>query len=106
MRLSKNLPKFLWAETVNTAVYILNQTGPSRVQDKTPYELFTGKSVHVKNLRVFGTPCFVHVPKQHRKKWDSKARRGILVGYSDSIEGYGIWLKSIIKSSAAGMLYV
>lgn len=101
MRLSKNLPKFLWAETVNTAVYILNRTGTSRVQDKTPYELFTGKNVHVKNLRIFGTPCFVHVPKQHRKKWDSKSQRGILVGYSDSIEGYRIWLKSsnqIIRS--------
>ncbi|KMQ87258.1 retrovirus-related pol polyprotein from transposon tnt 1-94 [Lasius niger] len=73
MRLSKNLPKFLWAETVNMAVYILNRPRPSQVQDKTPYELITGKSVHVKNLRVFGTPCFVHV---------------------SNIEEYRIWLKS------------
>lgn len=106
MRLSKNLPKFMWAETVNTAVYILNRTGPNQVENKTPYELFIGKSVLVKNLRVFGTPCFVHVSKIRRKKWDSKSQRGILIGYSDSIEGYRIWLNSSNQIIAAEMLYL
>lgn len=55
----------------------------------------------MKNLRVFGVPCYVHVPKERRKKWDFKAMTGIFVGYSDNIEGYRIWLKStnqIIRS--------
>lgn len=61
---------------------------PSQVQDKTLYELFTEKKAHLKNFRVFGTSCFVHVPKECRKKWDSKSQHGIFVGYrySDNIK--------------------
>lgn len=46
MLLAKDLPKNLWAEAANTAVYVLNRTGPSSVDGKTPYELFTGKQIH------------------------------------------------------------
>ncbi|GFQ86822.1 retrovirus-related Pol polyprotein from transposon TNT 1-94 [Trichonephila clavata] len=34
-----NLPLKLWAEAVNTSVYVLNKTGPRSVKDKSPYEL-------------------------------------------------------------------
>lgn len=63
MLLAKNLPKYLWAEAVNAVIYILNRTGPSSVSGKTPYELFTGKSIHLENFHVFGTECYVYVPK-------------------------------------------
>lgn len=59
---AKDLPKNLWAEAANTAVYVLNRTGPSSVDGKTPRELFTGKQIHLKNLHVFGTECYVNIP--------------------------------------------
>ena len=34
----KELPKKLWAEAVNTAVYILNRTANRQLGDITPYE--------------------------------------------------------------------
>lgn len=34
-----SLPQSLWAETMNSAVYVLNRTGPSRIENKTPYDL-------------------------------------------------------------------
>jgi IS30 family transposase len=87
--LAKNLP-LLWAEAVNTVVYTLNQTGPSRIEGKTPLELFVGKSRHLDKFHVFGTSCYVHVPKDKRKKWDPKGKRGIFVGYSEDIEGFRV----------------
>jgi transposase InsO family protein len=39
---ASGLPKELWAEACNTAVYILNHTGPTLVEGKTPLELWTG----------------------------------------------------------------
>lgn len=36
---SKNLPEKLWAEAVNTAVYILNRSGPSSIDGKSPRSL-------------------------------------------------------------------
>lgn len=34
---------------------------------------------------------YVHIPKQKRLKWDSKADRGIHVDYGDETKGYRIW---------------
>jgi hypothetical protein len=36
---AKSLPQKLWAEAVNTAAYILNLSGLTKVDDKTPFEL-------------------------------------------------------------------
>ncbi|CAG9565764.1 unnamed protein product [Danaus chrysippus] len=33
----------------------------------------------------------VHVPKEKRKKWDKKAKKMFLVGYSESIKGYRLY---------------
>lgn len=64
------------------AVYILNHTGPSGVDGKIPVELFTEKSARLEKFHVFGTECYVHVPKERRKKWNMKGKRGVFVGYS------------------------
>lgn len=61
--------------------------------NKTLYELFKGKTVHLNKLHDFGTDCYVHVPKIKRRKWDAKAKNGVFVGYSDDIDGYPIWMK-------------
>jgi hypothetical protein len=91
---AKDLPIKLWAEAVNTSVYILNKTGPSSVKGKSPYELWFGKEVlSINHLRIFGTECFVHIPKPKRKKWDRKSIRGILVGYSGEKDGYRVYSK-------------
>lgn len=94
MLLAKNLPKLLWAEAVNTAVYVFNRTGPSGVEGKTPYELYTERSSNLKTFHVFGTGCYLHIFQEQRKKWDAKGQRGIFVGYSVEIDGFRIWLKS------------
>ena len=65
---AKDLPIKLWAEAVNTAEYILNRTGPSLMEGKTPYELWYGKPAKVDHLRVFSTKYFAHIPKEKRRK--------------------------------------
>ena len=89
---AKRLPLKLWAEAVNTAVYVLNRTGSSPVPGKTPYELWYGKQDTVDNLHVFGTECFVHISKEKRCKWDRRSVKGVLVGYSDSKSSYRVWI--------------
>lgn len=89
---SKNLPLKLWAEAVNTVVYVLNRTGPSPVANKTPFELWFGKKASINHLKVFGSEAYVHVQKEKRKKWNSKAKKWILVGYCDNTKGYRVWI--------------
>lgn len=77
---TKNLPVKLWAEAVNTAVYILNRMGPTPEGIKTPYELwFKKEAISLNHLKIFGTECFVHVPNQKRRKWDNKVFPGCLL---------------------------
>ena len=63
-------PKILWAEMVSTATYILNRTGVSSVEAKSPFEVWFGEKPAIKHLRVIGTQCYAHVPEQKRKKLD------------------------------------
>ncbi|GBM81277.1 hypothetical protein AVEN_84691-1 [Araneus ventricosus] len=62
---AKDLPEKLWAEAVNTAAYVLNRTRPTPEAGKSPYEIwFKRKSSSVDHLKIFGSECFFHIPKQ------------------------------------------
>lgn len=41
---------------------------------------------------MFGCKVFVHVPKEKRKKLNSKSKNGIFIGYDDNQLGYRIWI--------------
>ena len=87
-----NLPSFLWAEAMNTAVYVINRTGPTRIGNKTPYELWHGKESNIDHLKIFGTECFVHIPQEKRMKLDKKNVLGYLVGYHEDCKGYRVYV--------------
>lgn len=93
MLLAKNLPKTLWAEAVNTAVFVLNRSGPTEVNNKSPYELFRQKTTALQRFHAFGTCCYMQIPKEKRQKWDAKGKKGVLVGYSSEINGFRVWIK-------------
>ncbi|KAF8720239.1 GAG-pre-integrase domain, partial [Rhizoctonia solani] len=57
MMLDAGLPQGWWAETVTTAVYIMNQSPHSAI-DVTPFEAWTGVCPLVSNLCAFGSKCF------------------------------------------------
>ncbi|GFW45990.1 retrovirus-related Pol polyprotein from transposon TNT 1-94 [Trichonephila clavipes] len=87
-----SFPAAIWAELVNSAIYILNRTGKSSIENTSPYELWLKKKPRLKHLRIIGSSCYAHVPAQKRRKMDKKAIQGYLVGY-DGDERYRIWLK-------------
>jgi len=45
------------------------------------------------HLQIFGSPAYIHVPKDKRKKLDSTSIKGIFVGYSLSSKAYEIYIK-------------
>lgn len=93
----RNLPKPLWAEAVNTAVHVLNRTMRSNVEGKTPYQVWFNKNINLNYLKIFGTKCHVHMPKQNRRKWDAKSKEGYFVGYDGCTKGYRIWFPNVKK---------
>ena len=80
----------MWAEAVNTAVYLQNRLPTKALNDKTPYEAWFGVKASVTHLKVFGSLCYSLVPQAKRDKLDKRADVGVFVGYSSSSKGYRI----------------
>ena len=49
---------------MNIATFVLNRTCSTKIEGKTPYELWFSKKPAVDHLRIFGTNCYVHVPDE------------------------------------------
>ena len=43
-------------------------------------------------MRIFGTPVYIHVPKEKRSKMDPSGKKGTFVGYSESSKAYLIYV--------------
>jgi hypothetical protein len=81
-----------WAEALNTAVYITNRLPCAAAHsDVTPFELVFGDKPDLSHIRVFGSKGFAHVDKHARTKFESKAYRCMLLGYSETTKGYRVW---------------
>jgi len=75
---------------VITVLYTINRTGNTGQEGKTPYELWFNKTPDINHLEIFGSEVYAHIPKEKRRKWDQKGRKGIFVGYSEATKGYRI----------------
>ena len=84
----KNLPRELWAEAVKCACHVTNRLPPWPGTQKSPFEILYGDVPDVSYFRVFGSICYVHVPKSNRTKLDPKAKKCIFVGYDCYRKGW------------------
>ena len=67
---------------------ILSVKDPHRVlENKTHEEVFSSKKLEVNHIRIFGSPVYIHIPKEKRTKLDPSKRKGIFVGYFESLKG-------------------
>lgn len=87
MLLEVKLQPGLWAEAVNTSIYLLNRR-PRESDKKIPFELWSKKKITLSHVRKFGSEAYVHIPKQFRSKFESKAKKMIFVGYERNSKNY------------------
>ncbi|MCO5573696.1 hypothetical protein L7F22_027470 [Adiantum nelumboides] len=69
----RDLPRYLWAESVATAVHILNRAPTSTVPQATLYEVYFGRKPSIAHLCIFGYDAYAHIPKKDRSKFDAKS---------------------------------
>lgn len=81
----------MWAEAVNTAVYLINRSPTKVLREVTPEEKWTGNKIDLSHLKVFGCTAYAHVPDQKRRKLDPKSIKLALVGYSEDSKGYRLF---------------
>ncbi|GJS58457.1 ribonuclease H-like domain-containing protein [Tanacetum coccineum] len=80
-----------WTETVNTACYVQNRVLVVKPHNKTPYELFHGRTPTLSFMRPFG--CFVTILNtiDHLGKFNGKADKGFFVGYSLNSKAFRVF---------------
>ncbi|KAH9744422.1 Integrase catalytic domain-containing protein [Citrus sinensis] len=91
-----SLPKYFWAEAVNTACYVLNRVLIRPNLNKTPYELWKDIKPNIGYFKVFGCKCFVLNTKDNLGKFDPKSDVGIFLGYSNSSKAYRVYNKKTL----------
>src|SRR5271168_1793825 len=89
MLFSSGLPKSLWGEAVNHAVYLKNRSSTRILDGKTPYEVFYGVKPNLRGLPEFGTKVWVHTPEG--SKLDGRSVIGCWVGFDEESSGHRIY---------------
>nr|GEW80547.1 hypothetical protein [Tanacetum cinerariifolium] len=70
------LPTTFWAEAVNTTYYVQNKVLVNKSQNKTPYELFNGRTHAIGFLKPFGCHVMILNTLDHLGKFDAKEDEG------------------------------
>nr|GEW92003.1 hypothetical protein [Tanacetum cinerariifolium] len=66
------LPVNFWAEAVNTACYVENRVLMNKSQNKTPYELFNGRTHAIGFLKPFGCHVMIVNTLDNFRKFEAK----------------------------------
>ncbi|GFW08472.1 retrovirus-related Pol polyprotein from transposon TNT 1-94 [Trichonephila clavipes] len=88
---SSEVPHKFWGEALLCFTYAWNRIC-HKDSNKTPFEKYSGRKPSVLYLKPFGCLAYAGVPKQIRKKFDMRAKMGIMMGYAQRTKGYRIWL--------------
>nr|GEV60707.1 retrovirus-related Pol polyprotein from transposon TNT 1-94 [Tanacetum cinerariifolium] len=91
MLANSKLPTTFWEEAVNTACYVQNRVLVVKPNNKTPYELFHGRTPTLSFMRPFRCLVTILNTKDHLGKFDGKADEGFFVGYSLNSKAFRVF---------------
>nr|GEY95056.1 putative ribonuclease H-like domain-containing protein [Tanacetum cinerariifolium] len=87
------LPVTFWVEAVNTACYVQNRVLVNNSQNKTPYELFNGRTPAIGFLKPFGCHVMILNTLDNLGKFKAKGDEGYSIGYSMSSKAFMVFNK-------------
>lgn len=90
-----NMPKFLWSEALQNAVYTFNRI-VHKGKSITPYEQFFSKRPDPVFVE-FGRDVFVATTREGRKKLDDRALKMKILRVDDNSKGFRLWDGSKIR---------
>jgi hypothetical protein len=97
------LSEGFWVEALVTAVHIINICPSRLLRSKIPQELWTRRKPDYKKLQIFGCEAYALVPRDERRKLESRSRKCIFLRYGpDGSFGYRLWdpeTHQVVRSS-------
>ena len=77
------LPQSFWSEAILTAAYTRNRV-INRKDKKSPYERLYGNQADLNYVKIFGARAYAFIDNSKRTKWDDKAYKTMLIGYTNN----------------------
>lgn len=91
LRFQAKLTEIFWTNCITHAVYIINRLASPVIGGKTPFEILYRKAPDYSMLKVFGCLAFACTLARGRKKFCSRARHCIFLGFQRGIKGYKLY---------------
>ncbi|GJS11439.1 retrovirus-related pol polyprotein from transposon TNT 1-94 [Tanacetum coccineum] len=91
MLADSKLPTTFWAKVVNTAYYVQNRVLVVKPHNKTPYELFKGRTPVLSFMRPFGCHVTILNTLDYLGKFDGKLDEGFFIGYSMNSKAFRVY---------------
>ncbi|GKE37531.1 putative ribonuclease H-like domain-containing protein [Tanacetum coccineum] len=91
MLADSKLPTTFWAEAVNTACYVQNRVLVVKPHNKTPYELFRGRTPALSFMRPFGCHVTILNTLDYLGKFDGKSDKGFFIGYLMNSKAFRVY---------------
>ncbi|GKE64615.1 putative ribonuclease H-like domain-containing protein [Tanacetum coccineum] len=91
MLADSKLPTTFWAEAVNTACYVQNRVLVFKPHNKTPHELFRGRTPALSFMRPFGCHVSILNTLDYLGKFDGKSDEGLFAGYSLNSKAFRVY---------------
>ncbi|GJT08082.1 zinc finger BED domain-containing protein RICESLEEPER 2-like protein [Tanacetum coccineum] len=91
MLADSKLPTTFWAEAINTACYVQNMVLVVKPYNKTPYELFRGRTPSLCFIKPFRCHVTILNTLDHLGKFDGKFDNGFFVGYSLNSKAFRVY---------------
>ncbi|GJY24942.1 putative ribonuclease H-like domain-containing protein [Tanacetum coccineum] len=91
MLADSKLPTTFWFEVVNTACYVLNRVLVVKPHNKTPYELFRGRTPALSFMRPFRCHVTIFNTLDYLGKFDGKSDEGFFVRYSMNSKAFRVY---------------
>ncbi|GJT08618.1 putative ribonuclease H-like domain-containing protein [Tanacetum coccineum] len=85
------LPTTFWTKAVNTAYYVQNRVLVVKPHNKTPYELFRGRTPILSFMRPFGYHVTILNTLDYLGKFDGKLDEGFFVGYLMNSKAFRVY---------------
>ncbi|GKA84382.1 putative ribonuclease H-like domain-containing protein [Tanacetum coccineum] len=85
------LPTTFWAKAVNTACYVHNRVLVVKPHNKTPYEVFGGRTPALSFMRPFGCHVTILNTLDYLGKFDGESDERFFIGYSMNSKAFRVY---------------
>lgn len=82
------LPIPFWSYAILHAVHLINILPSKKLNSSSPFSIVHQRNPDLQSLRIFGSLCYATTIHARGTKFQSRARKCVLLGFKEGTKGY------------------